>query len=47
MNSQIDCCFNILYLGRRGINGESGVKGYRGDVGESGVNGRDGYESVL
>jgi hypothetical protein len=44
MNIKIDCSFNILYQGRRGISGESGVKGYRGDVGEPGINGRDGYE---
>ena len=31
-----------LKLGRRGMPGESGVKGYRGDVGEPGINGRDG-----
>ena len=37
----IDFLFHI-YIGRRGANGEPGVKGYRGDVGEPGVNGRDG-----
>jgi len=34
--------FSIDYLGRRGLNGEPGVKGYRGDGGEPGMNGRDG-----
>jgi len=44
MNTRINCLLNILYKGRRGMVGESGVKGYLGDVGEPGINGRDGYE---
>ncbi len=42
INIEIYCLLNILYKGRRGMIGESGVKGYRGDVGEPGINGRDG-----